>query len=1028
MTMKKIISILLAAVMLFGITAVAAPADFRLELESYENQSGLQIFELPDRTVASMQTGSFAEYTVEIPEDGIYTIGLCGSSYVNFFSKFTLSADGKSYFWALAPTASWDDYQTAEFPGIPLKKGSTALRLDLDEGSYSLDYFRFVKTAEYSAYYLRQEFEDYIPGGEGVGYHDLVPGVDNANYIDRGDDVDVAYGGCGIVVGANVGEWWKYEIDVPADGYYEFSVSYAGPEGSSIQFSTESGQLVETELPKTASWAAIETVKTNKIFLHAGKQLIKAEVTKLGVNLDYFTLTADSESVFVFSGLKHAKSAEEIYRILSQTHDAIGLSWKLCDSLLAPSAGMYQLLERNFSSYEEIVETFSEVMQKEIENPHVQLSDQNGQNVTALQPGTYTLSVRQDLFFDPVTVIAAVYDGTRLQSAVYQENCTGNITKNLTVSEGNNLQFRIYFWRDQSPASDYRIAKNIYVSASGDDAANGSADMPVKTIERAKILAREAGSQDVTVHILGEYKITEPIEFSPEDSGVDGYTITYRGEHNAVLCGGEKTENWTKQDEHIWKTTLEAEDVRQFYVNGEQKTRARSGKMTGTGYWDNSYTKWERDGIKVSSGKLPAEITSEKHMELVWDLEWTRQRVPAIGASLSENELILKLKQPYFGYSYTKEFDGTRPAYNRSFWVENALWLLDEPGEFYFDRDTKTLYYYPKAGENLNTGYVGVSEGIFRIVGDDTNNRVRNLRFENLKFQYGTWLEPNEKGAVFVQADKIIDSEAETPLTGGHLTHAQVQLTNAENIEISGCDFTNLGSAAIGMDEGVRNCTVRKNSFSKLGAGAVMIGHWEHTFSEDNPKLCRNITVSDNEITKVGTEYAGSPGIGMYYARDIVIDHNTISDMPYSAISIGWGWGLYVGGQCRNIEVSYNHISDVVNVLRDGAGVYTLGDMPDTVIHDNYIRKTSCDQTWSGLYTDQGSAGLIFENNVVAECGYWFFSVSTANRHNTIRNNFSDTQNAKTNGSYITFENNTVCKNGWTDAAKAIISRAGVRQ
>jgi len=44
---------------------------------------------------------------------------------------------------------------------------------------------------------------------------------------------------------------------------------------------------------------------------------------------------------------------------------------------------------------------------------------------------------------------------------------------------------------------------------------------------------------------------------------------------------------------------------------------------------------------------------------------------------------------------------GKRPEY-----VENAYELLGTPGQWYFDRPARTLYYVPRSGENMHTADV----------------------------------------------------------------------------------------------------------------------------------------------------------------------------------------------------------------------------------------------------------------------------------------------------------------------------------
>ena len=89
------------------------------------------------------------------------------------------------------------------------------------------------------------------------------------------------------------------------------------------------------------------------------------------------------------------------------------------------------------------------------------------------------------------------------------------------------------------------------------------------------------------------------------------------------------------------------------------------------------------------------------------------------------------------------------------------------------------------------------------------------------------------------------------------------------------------------------------------------------------------------------------------YTEGTVIARNEMYNLPYSAISMGWGWGETDAGgggyesvniydtptPARNNLVEGNHIHDIMLRLLDGGGVYMLGRQPGTVIRDNRIHR-----------------------------------------------------------------------------------------
>ena len=69
--------------------------------------------------------------------------------------------------------------------------------------------------------------------------------------------------------------------------------------------------------------------------------------------------------------------------------------------------------------------------------------------------------------------------------------------------------------------------------------------------------------------------------------------------------------------------------------------------------------------------------------------------------------------------------DANRRAY------ENIFEELDQPGEYYIDRNTKMLYLYPKEGFNENSD-IWLSQLSENLI---SGTNVSNVTFKNLKME-----------------------------------------------------------------------------------------------------------------------------------------------------------------------------------------------------------------------------------------------------------------------------------------------------
>ena len=129
----------------------------------------------------------------------------------------------------------------------------------------------------------------------------------------------------------------------------------------------------------------------------------------------------------------------------------------------------------------------------------------------------------------------------------------------------------------------------------------------------------------------------------------------------------------------------------------------------------------------------------------------------------------------------------------------------------------------------------------------------------------------------------------EKPITVPGTIHIQ----NAENATVSrGNVFRNLGATAVGLWSGVRGIAFVGNTFQNISASGISIGMDLEEHPPDSSHVCRRNLIKNNLITKVGRDYHSSVGIFAGYTEGLAIENNELADMPYTGISVGWGWAL----------------------------------------------------------------------------------------------------------------------------------------
>ena len=553
------------------------------------------------------------------------------------------------------------------------------------------------------------------------------------------------------------------------------------------------------------------------------------------------------------------------------------------------------------------------------------------------------------------------------------------------------------------------FAKNFYVSPNGNDLDPGTFQEPFATISHAKKVVSEwnraNGNENITVWLSGgKYRLTETLVFGLEDGAKPGQVISYAALPNEkpIICSDISLTGWQKEGKipkglpraakgKVWSAKL-PDDIKPFntlFNSKQMLPRARTKGMPhlretlGEGH--SFYSEIDRDSLYNTlpfDKVLMKDMFNPRNAEIVVipAFAWVMNILPVESVDYNKGMVSLGARSTYPLYK-THYFSD--PA---SVWVENTFAGLDAPGKWVFDQDAKLLYYWPVDGEMPGEDIVIPQlEELVRIEGridydGPEDIPVIGMHFKGITFTHGNRFSSSGQTGRGLQHDwELFDSPT-----------ALLRFRGAEYCIVENCTFAHSGGTGVRFDLHAQNNKVIDNEIYELGGTGILCAGYGPGTKDAN----RNNTISNNYIHHIGMLWTHSMGIWLWQSGHNLVSHNTIHDVPYTAIAatgrINWDregrrecsgtvrWkdvGYFTGQEtwiererflhARQNIIENNDLYRVMTIMNDGNGIYISGTGKGNVIRGNFVHDTPREAGGEAIRCDDDQHDVLIENNVV---------------------------------------------------------------
>ena len=540
-------------------------------------------------------------------------------------------------------------------------------------------------------------------------------------------------------------------------------------------------------------------------------------------------------------------------------------------------------------------------------------------------------------------------------------------------------------------ALPFTRAADLYVSPSGRDPWSGRLadanaardDGPFATLERARdeIRQRRAASATVdafTVHVrAGRFALGRPLQLDARDSGTATAPIEWRGyrDERPLIRGGQPIAGFVPHEGKILRADVGAQGFkgvhfRMLLCDGRQQILARYPNFDPQNPYGGGWAYVDGKAVPMYT-EVPGEDKRTFRYAPADDRPWTQPteaEVMIFPRYNWWNNLVRLASLDRATRTLTLAADcsyAIRPG--DRYYVRNVREELDAPGEWYLDRTSGTLYFWPPEGADLGTVFAPTLRTLLDLGPGTAHVTFRGFVFEGCE---GT--------AITLKGTNQCRIVASTIRNVGDYHGAGIGIDGGTANGVIGCDLHHIGSSAIALAGGNQPTLTAPGNFAennyihhtgvwyKQGVGVALRGVGQraaHNLIHDCPRFAlqfmgNNHVIEFNHVRHVNLETADTGAIytggrDWLGARGSVIRYNYFHDMLGFGFEKGkwvsphFAWGIYLDDNTGGVTVFGNIVARAVR------GLIHLHNGRDNTIENNIFIAGTQQQIQLSGWTDQ---------------------------------------------------------------------------